>query len=48
MKGKPQVMNVSPIFTSTKLTLIGMASLEEAAFYLLRHAQVEDGSGRWK
>ncbi len=45
MKGKPQVTNVSPIFTSTKLTHIEMTSLEEVGFYLPRHAQVEAGSG---
>jgi hypothetical protein len=47
VKGKPQVPNAWPIFTSTKFTSIEMASLEEVGFCLPTCAQVE-AKCRWQ
>jgi hypothetical protein len=39
MKGKPQVLDVWPIFTGTKLMHVEVASFEEARFCLPRRAR---------
>ncbi len=40
VKGKPQVLDVWPIFTSTRLTHMEVVSFKEVGFCLPRHAHV--------